>query len=108
MLQVRVPPFLELFFCGFGCLQGMVYWVVLEEMKIPYVMDTTPLRAYLRRPLLFDNLQDFGRLRQCARSERLRLVPLSGRPGEKKRQRLVPVIQLLDEELLSSDPLKML
>ncbi|CAE7742894.1 unnamed protein product [Symbiodinium sp. CCMP2592] len=45
----------------------MVSWVVLEEMKIPYVMDTTPLRAYLR-------------------------------PGEKKRQRLVPVIQLWDQE----------
>ncbi|CAE7823899.1 Slc35f3, partial [Symbiodinium sp. KB8] len=46
---------------------SMVSWVVLEEMKIPYVTDTTPLRAYLR-------------------------------PGEKKRQRLVPVIQLLDQE----------
>ncbi|CAE7665492.1 unnamed protein product [Symbiodinium necroappetens] len=49
------------------CPHCMVSWVVLEEMKIPYVMDTTPLRAYLR-------------------------------PGEKKRQRLVPVIQLLDQE----------
>ena len=27
----------------------MVSWVVLEEMKIPHVMETTPLRAYLRR-----------------------------------------------------------
>eukprot|EP00439_Symbiodinium_sp_Y106_P063013 s519_g9.t1 len=30
------------------CPHCMVSWVVLEEMKIPYVMDTTPLRAYLR------------------------------------------------------------
>ena len=29
--------------------RGMVSWAVLEEMQIPYVMETTPLRAYLRR-----------------------------------------------------------
>eukprot|EP00401_Gymnodinium_catenatum_P007058 CAMPEP_0117552840 /NCGR_PEP_ID=MMETSP0784-20121206/49916_1 /TAXON_ID=39447 /ORGANISM="" /LENGTH=546 /DNA_ID=CAMNT_0005349927 /DNA_START=264 /DNA_END=1901 /DNA_ORIENTATION=+ len=52
------------------CPHCMVSWTVLEEMRIPYVMDTTPLRAYLK-------------------------------PGEKKRQRLVPVIQLLDKK--SSD-----
>ena len=40
--------------------------MVLEELQVPYVMETTPLRAYLK-------------------------------PGEKKKQRLVPVIQLIDE-----------
>ncbi|CAJ1344804.1 unnamed protein product [Effrenium voratum] len=48
------------------CPHCMVSWVVMEEMEIPYVMDTTPLRAYLK-------------------------------PGEKKRQKLVPVIQLIEE-----------
>ena len=41
--------------------------MVLEELRVPYVMDVTPLRAYLK-------------------------------DGEKKKQRMVPVIQLIDEE----------
>ncbi|CAK0799144.1 unnamed protein product, partial [Prorocentrum cordatum] len=48
------------------CPHCMMSWVALEEMKVPYAMDTTPLRAYLK-------------------------------PREKKRQRLVPVLQLLDD-----------
>lgn len=52
------------------CPHCMVSWLVLEEMRIPYVAETTPLRAYLK-------------------------------PGERKRQRMVPVIELLDEAGIS-------
>eukprot|EP00434_Breviolum_minutum_P017482 symbB.v1.2.015430.t2/scaffold1153.1/size135008/1 len=54
------------------CPHCMVSWVVLEELRIPYVMDTTPLRAYLK-------------------------------PGEKKKQRMVPVIQLIDDSVQQQD-----
>ncbi|CAK9056490.1 Hypothetical protein (Fragment) [Durusdinium trenchii] len=50
---------------------SFVSWVVLEELRVPYVMDVTPLRAYLK-------------------------------DGEKKKQRMVPVIQLIDEERSSA------
>lgn len=56
------------------CPHCMTAWTVLEEMRIPYVMDTTPLRAYLKP----------GEKKPA----RLRKVSPKG---------VVPIVQFLDE-----------